>query len=104
MTIVDAQGRADRIISSLVGRPHTVVIVTGMGPPAGSHDAHLQAIYVAGTTPPGWLTSASTRREGVVNLTDLTATLIHAANTARDRQPGSRRGKPLRSEPGSLDG
>jgi hypothetical protein len=33
-------------------------------------------IYRLGTTLPGWLTSASTRREGIVTLTDLTRTLI----------------------------
>jgi hypothetical protein len=33
-------------------------------------------IYRLGTTLPGWLTSASTRRDGIVTLTDLTRTLI----------------------------
>jgi hypothetical protein len=36
----------------------------------------LQVVYRLGTTLPGWLTSASTRREGIVTLTDLTRTLI----------------------------
>jgi hypothetical protein len=36
----------------------------------------LQVIYRLGTTLPGWLTSASTRRDGIVTLTDLTRTLI----------------------------
>ena len=102
VTIVDAQGRADRIISSLVGRPHTVVIVTGIGPPAGSHDAHLQAIYVAGATPPGWLTSRSTRREGVVNLTDLTATLVNTANSASYRHPPAVDGNLFQASPDLL--
>ena len=35
-----------------------------------------QVIYRLGTTLPGWLTSASTRRDGIVTLTDLTRTLI----------------------------
>jgi hypothetical protein len=39
----------------------------------------LQVIYRLGTTLPGWLTSASTRREGIVTLTDLTRTLIDFA-------------------------
>jgi len=102
VTIVDAQRRADRIISSLVARPHTVVIVTGIGPPAESNDAHLQAIYVAGTTPSGWLTSTSTRREGVVNLTDLTATLLHAASTAGLRQPAAVDGNLFHASPDQL--
>jgi hypothetical protein len=102
LTIVDAQRRADRIISSLVGRPHTVVIVTGIGPPAESNDAHLQAIYVAGATPAGWLTSRSTRREGVVNLTDLTATLIHAPDAGNHRQPGAVDGNLFQASPDQL--
>ena len=36
----------------------------------------LQVVYRLGTTLPGWLTSASTRRAGIVTLTDLTRTLI----------------------------
>ena len=52
------------------------LIVTGVGPNAGSDDPSLQVIYRLGTTLPGWLTSASTRREGIVTLTDLTRTLI----------------------------
>ena len=102
VTMVDAQGGADPIITALVGRPHTVVIVTGIGPPAESNDAHLQAIYVAGTTSPGWLTSASTRREGVVNLTDLSATLIHAANTGSHRQPAAIDGNLFQASPDQL--
>ena len=50
--------------------------MTGVGPVAGSDDPSLQVIYRLGTTLPGWLTSASTRREGIVTLTDLTRTLI----------------------------
>ena len=46
------------------------------GRTAGSNDPSLQVIYRLGTTLPGWLTSASTRREGIVTLTDLTRTLI----------------------------
>lgn len=102
VTIVDPGRRADRIIRSLAGRPPTVVILTGIGPPAESNDAHLQAIYVTGTTPSGWLTSASTRREGVVNLTDLTATLIHAENTARHPQPATVAGNFFQASPDQL--
>ena len=52
------------------------MIVTGVGRSPGSNDPSLQVIYRLGTTLPGWLTSASTRREGIVTLTDLTRTLI----------------------------
>jgi hypothetical protein len=56
--------------------PQSDLIVTGVGPAAGSDDPSLQVVYRLGTTLPGWLTSASTRREGIVTLTDLTRTLI----------------------------
>jgi hypothetical protein len=63
--------------SGLAERSDLTLIVTGIGPPAGSRDPSLQALYVLPATA-GWLTSPSTRRDGIVNLTDLTATLIAA--------------------------
>ena len=62
------------------------MIVTGIGPDPGSDDPSLQVIYRLGTTFPGWLTSASTRREGIVTLTDLTRTLIDFDRPARRRR------------------
>jgi hypothetical protein len=76
VTIVDAGQLSDQIITELAGRKDITLIVTGVGPNAGSDDPSLQVIYRLGTTLPGWLTSASTRREGIVTLTDLTRTLI----------------------------
>jgi hypothetical protein len=76
ITIVDAGPLSDQIISQLADRKDLTLIVTGIGPDAGSDDPSLQVIYRIGTTLPGWLTSASTRREGIVTLTDLTRTLI----------------------------
>jgi hypothetical protein len=76
ITIVDAGPLSDQIISQLADRKDVTLIVTGVGPDAGSDDPSLQVIYRIGTTLPGWLTSASTRREGIVTLTDLTRTLI----------------------------
>jgi hypothetical protein len=76
ITIVDAGPLSDQIISQLADRKDVTLIVTGIGPDAGSDDPSLQVIYRIGTTLPGWLTSASTRREGIVTLTDLTRTLI----------------------------
>jgi hypothetical protein len=76
ITIVDAGQLSDQIISQLANRKDITLIVTGVGPSPGSEDPSLQVIYRLGTTLPGWLTSASTRREGVVTLTDLTRTLI----------------------------
>jgi hypothetical protein len=76
ITILDAGPLSDQIITELADREDITLIVTGVGPNAGSDDPSLQVIYRLGTTLPGWLTSASTRREGIVTLTDLTRTLI----------------------------
>ena len=76
ITLVDAGPLSDQIITQLADRDDITLIVTGVGPAAGSDDPSLQVIYRLGTTLPGWLTSASTRREGIVTLTDLTRTLI----------------------------
>ena len=76
ITLVDAGPLSDQIITQLADREDITLIVTGVGPTAGSDDPSLQVIYRLGTTLPGWLTSASTRREGIVTLTDLTRTLI----------------------------
>ncbi len=76
LTLVDAGQDSDPVIAVLAARPDITLIVAGIGPAAGSHDPGLQLIYALPATPAGWLTSASTRRDGVVNLTDLTRTLI----------------------------
>jgi len=76
ITLVDAGPLSDQIITQLASRSDITLIVTGVGPVAGSNDPNLQVMYRLGTTLPGWLTSASTRREGIVTLTDLTRTLI----------------------------
>jgi hypothetical protein len=67
------------VITELAGQAGVTAILTGIGPPAGSDKAGLQVIYRLGSGPPGWLTSASTRRGGVVTLADLTRTLIDSA-------------------------
>jgi hypothetical protein len=76
ITLIDAGPLSDRVITQLADREDITLIVTGVGPAAGSDDPSLQVVYRLGTTLPGWLTSASTRREGIVTLTDLTRTLI----------------------------
>jgi hypothetical protein len=81
ITIVDAGPLSDQIITELANRKDITLIVTGVGPDAGSDDPSLQVVYRLGTTLPGWLTSASTRREGIVTLTDLTRTLIEFGGT-----------------------
>jgi hypothetical protein len=76
ITIVDVGPLSDQIITELANRKDLTLIVTGVGPNDGSDDPSLQVVYRLGTTLPGWLTSATTRREGIVTLTDLTRTLI----------------------------
>jgi len=76
ITIVDAGSLSDQIISQLASRKDITLLVTGVGPNPGSDDPSLQVVYRLGTTLPGWLTSASTRRDGIVTLSDLTRTLI----------------------------
>ena len=94
ITIVDAGPLSDQIITELANRKDITLIVTGVGPNAGSDDPSLQVVYRLGTTLPGWLTSASTRREGIVTLTDLTRTLIEFGGTDRHRWPLTGRRSP----------
>ena len=76
LTLVDAGQDFDHVVSALAGQPAVTLIVTGIGPPPDSASAGLQVIYRLGSGPAGWLTSATTRRTGVVTLPDLTRTLI----------------------------
>ncbi len=91
ITLVDAGADPGTLIPDLAADDEVTVIVTGIGPPAGSDDPSLQVIYRFGTTLPGLLTSASTRRVGIVTLTDLTRTLIDV-------------GAPAASPPLTVDG
>jgi hypothetical protein len=59
-------------------------------------------IYRLGTTFPGWLTSASTRRVGIVTLTDLTRTLIDFDRPASAPPPLTVDGSPLAVYPAEL--
>jgi hypothetical protein len=97
LTLVDAGKQSDHIIKALAERPDVTLIVTGMGPSAGS-DPSLQALYVLPATA-GWLTSASTRRDGIVNLTDLTATLIAAGGRSEGGSPARVDGSPFKLRP-----
>lgn len=89
ITLVDAGDRSDEMIAGLVGLPDTTVIVTGIGPGRGSTDPSLQVVYRVGEGSSGWLTAASTRRPGVIQLTDLTRAVIDFAHrdTGEQRQP-----------------
>jgi hypothetical protein len=82
LTLVDAGRDSDPVVSTLLQQPGVTLIVTGIGPPPGSSTAGLQVIYRIGSGPAGWLTSASTRRTGVVTLPDLTRTLIEGRKSA----------------------
>jgi hypothetical protein len=75
ITLIDAGDRSDQVITALAADDTRTLIITGIGPPPGSDDPALQVCYRLGTTFPGWATSASTRRTGILTLTDLTRTL-----------------------------
>ncbi len=102
-TLVDAGPTSDDVIARLAGDRDRTLVVTGVGPAAGSDDPALQVVYRVGTTFPGWLTSASTRREGVVTLTDLTRTLVEHDLPAGAAAPTTIDGSPLAVEPAELD-
>lgn len=103
LTLIDAGARAEPLITQLAGRADLTVIVTGIGPAPGSDDPAVQVIYRLGAGPAGYLTSDSTRRRGVVTLTDLTRTLIEAGRTdpgrAGPRPAPAVDGSPLEVDP-----
>ena len=101
-TLVDAGPQSDAVIARLAQDPDRTLLVTGIGPTAGSADPALQVVYRLGTTFPGWLTSASTRREGVVTLTDLTRTLVDHAAPPGAPVPTTVDGAPLAVAPAAL--
>ena len=68
------------------------LIVTGIGPSPGSDDRGLQVFYRLGTTFPGWVTSASTRRTG------------HRHPDRPDPHPGRLRRPDGRPAPAAIDG
>ncbi|HIT75323.1 MAG TPA: hypothetical protein IAA98_07050 [Candidatus Avipropionibacterium avicola] len=70
VVLVDPGDRADEVIRELAGVEDATLIVAGMG---GGQD--VQMLYRLGTTLPGWLTSETTGRTGVVTLPDLAMTL-----------------------------
>ena len=103
ITLVDAGPRSDEIIrrAGRRRRPHPDRHRrSGRSP--GSDDPSLQVFYRLGTTFPGWLTSASTRRTGIVTLTDLTRTLVDFGRPGRRRRPRPIDGSPLAVDPAAL--
>lgn len=83
VTIVDAGNKSGVAIKALTKRKDTTTIVAGIGPPAGSDRQDLQLVYRVGTTMPGAMTSDSTRRAGVITLTDLNRTLVDFGSGGR---------------------
>ena len=101
-TLVDPGPAADAVVTRLAADPSRTLVVTGVGPAAGSDDPSLQVLYRLGSTFPGWVTSASTRREGIVTLTDLTRTLVDHDRPAGASAPLTVDGAPLAVEPAPL--
>jgi hypothetical protein len=95
ITLIDAGPLSDQIIAGFATNDSVTLIVTGIGPVAGSQDPSLQVIYQLGTALSGWLTSASTRREGIVTLTDLTRTLIDFTRSDNSAVPVAVDGSPF---------
>ena len=102
LTLVDAGTDSDRVIAELAGRPGVTVVLTGIGPPPGSRNPEPQVIYVLGAEPGGWLSSSSTRRTGVVTLTDLTRTLIQFGSPSTDLSTAPLDGAPIEVLPQRL--
>jgi hypothetical protein len=102
VTLVDAGADSDAVITRLAADPARALIVTGVGTAAGSDDPSLQVVYRLGTTVPGWLTSASTRREGIITLTDLTRTLVDHDAPPGAAAPTDVDGAPLAVEPAAI--
>jgi len=102
LTLVDAGNRSDQVISALAARNEVTLIVTGVGPAPGSADPALQVIYRLRAAQPGYLTSDSTRRDGVVTLTDLTRALVEFGRSGQPPLPVAIDGSPFEVRPAAL--
>jgi hypothetical protein len=69
---------ADRAVAALISElPAGATVIVG-GIADSGPDPHLGALLISGPDyPRGWLTATSTRQDGLVQLTDLTPTLLH---------------------------
>ena len=101
LTLVDAGPASDTVITGLAARDDVTVFVSGIGPASGSADPSLGVLYRIGTTIPGFVTSASTRREGIVTLTDLTRELVDVGRGS-DTAVATIDGSPLAVYPSTL--
>lgn len=107
ITLIDAGAVSDQLVSTLSRQTDVSVLVTGIGPARGSHDPGLQVLYRLGASPPGLLTSTSTRRTGIVTLADLTRTLVDfgtrtGPGAASNGSTLAVDGAPLQVEPAAL--
>jgi len=99
---VDGGPQSDDIVRALAGRSGVDLIVTGIGPPPGTSDPRPQLVYALGATPNGWLTSTSTRRDGIITLADLTATLVDQRRDGGTSTPPPIDGTPVQVVPGRV--
>jgi hypothetical protein len=99
-----ALARVDDYLARLVPDldPGTLLLVVGVRPPTGEWDLTPTVAYGAGVVP-GSLHSPSTKREGLVTLTDIAPTVLDALGVDT---PGGMVGHPLRyrTEPFDTDG
>jgi hypothetical protein len=99
-----ALGRVDEYLSGLVPRLDrgTLLLVVGVRPPSRGWDLTPTVAWGSGVVP-GSLHSPSTKREGLVTLTDIAPTVL---DTLGVDQPGGMVGNPLRyrTEPFDTDG
>src|SRR4029453_2122592 len=106
VTLIDAGELSDQIIAGLATNDSVTLVVTGIGPTPGTLDRDLQLIYEIRSALSGWLTSASTRRQGIVTLTALTRTLVDFSRPDNSPVPLVVDGSPFEfySAPLSIDG
>ncbi len=96
---VDALRRTDALVEKVVGGlpPDVLFIVAGMRPPTGTWELTPTVLWGAGVVP-GYAHSPSTKRLGLITLTDLSPTILSALGIDSADQPTSADmiGHPLR--------
>lgn len=98
---VEALARTDRLLGEVRRRlgPDTMLMVVSVAPPG--EEWRLTPTVVTGPgVRPGYLHSPSTRRAGVVTITDIAPTVLEALGVPR---AGGMIGQPLRYRPGSVE-
>lgn len=87
LTLVDAGTDPAGVVRLLAGRPDLTVVVAEVADGPNTHPAGVTPVYQTAPGPQGWLTSASTRRPGIVTLPDLHATLAQFGGGPRGNLP-----------------